>query len=290
VIETPKSVIATASVRIYSYSGTSDQRKFHGIVSRLLGRKQILRNRPIAQRAAFSTFSRLAWPKGDASRLALPLLRPLVSTIFLIHRFDTNMPDGNVKGIEVVGYSRENNSYPMHSFDRLGSASVMHARIEKEIWTFGSESLRALLEAFATTERSLRVFRSCAQAMAHLGSLGWISGNYSHLHQSAYGGDVMAPETTIRDRSAIDWALLIARVVVGVVFMAHGAQKLFGAFEGPGPLGVQMMGPLVYLVSVGVLRGFWGSFLAFPRAFPRRQLFSSCSGQSEWFTPGTASS
>ncbi len=56
---------------------------------------------------------------------------------------------------------------------------------------------------------------------------------------------VMASETTIRDRSAVDWALLVARTVVGVIFMAHGAQKLFGAFGGPGLSAiVQMMGPL----------------------------------------------
>ena len=58
----------------------------------------------------------------------------------------------------------------------------------------------------------------------------------------------MQSESNNHDRSAIAWALLIARVIVGLVFAAHGAQKLFGAFGGPG-LGtvVQMMGPLGYL-------------------------------------------
>jgi DoxX-like protein len=52
---------------------------------------------------------------------------------------------------------------------------------------------------------------------------------------------------TGRDRSVIDWALLVARVFVGVIFMAHGAQKLFGAFGGPGLSAVvQMTGPFVF--------------------------------------------
>jgi putative oxidoreductase len=78
----------------------------------------------------------------------------------------------------------------------------------------------------------------------------------------------MAPETTIRDRSAVDWALLVARVFVGVVFMAHGAQKLFGVFGGPGLSAfVQMMGPLAYLVAVGEFFGGLGVALGFLSRF-----------------------
>jgi putative oxidoreductase len=69
----------------------------------------------------------------------------------------------------------------------------------------------------------------------------------------------MASATVIRDRSSVDWALLTARVVVGVIFMAHGAQKLFGAFGGPGLSAVvEMMGPLGYLVTVGEFFGGLG--------------------------------
>jgi putative oxidoreductase len=69
----------------------------------------------------------------------------------------------------------------------------------------------------------------------------------------------MTSETTIRDRAAVDWSLLILRVVVGVVFMAHGAQKLFGAFGGPGLAGVvQMLGPIGYLVTIGEFFGGLG--------------------------------
>ena len=69
----------------------------------------------------------------------------------------------------------------------------------------------------------------------------------------------MTPENTFRDRSAVDWALLLARFFTGIVFTAHGAQKLFGAFGGPGLSGaVQMMGPLGYLVTIGEFFGGLG--------------------------------
>ena len=65
------------------------------------------------------------------------------------------------------------------------------------------------------------------------------------------------PDT--HDHSAVDWAILNARVVVGGIFMAHGAQKLFGAFGGPGLAAVvQMMGPLGYLVTIGEFFGGLG--------------------------------
>ena len=40
--------------------------------------------------------------------------------------------------------------------------------------------------------------------------------------------------TVSQDRPAVDIALLVVRVVAGLIFAAHGAQKLFGAFGGPG--------------------------------------------------------
>lgn len=78
----------------------------------------------------------------------------------------------------------------------------------------------------------------------------------------------MSTEKTIRDRSAVDWAILIARVIVGAVFMAHGAQKLFGAFGGPGLSAVVgMMGPLGYLVSIGEFFGGLGLVVGFLSRF-----------------------
>ena len=78
----------------------------------------------------------------------------------------------------------------------------------------------------------------------------------------------MASEIVMRDRSAVDWALLIARAVVGIVFMAHGSQKLFGAFGGPGLSAfVQMLGPLGYLVAIGEFFGGLGLVIGFLSRF-----------------------
>jgi len=78
----------------------------------------------------------------------------------------------------------------------------------------------------------------------------------------------MSTENTTGDRSAVDWAILFARLFVGVVFMAHGAQKLFGAFGGPGLSAfVGMMGPLGYLVSVGEFFGGLGLVVGFLTRF-----------------------
>jgi putative oxidoreductase len=71
-----------------------------------------------------------------------------------------------------------------------------------------------------------------------------------------------------QDRPAVDWALLVVRVVAGIIFMAHGAQKVFGAFGGPGLAGVvQMMGPVGYLVAIGEFFGGLGLVVGFLSRF-----------------------
>ncbi len=66
------------------------------------------------------------------------------------------------------------------------------------------------------------------------------------------------------NRLAIDIALAILRAVVGVIFVAHGSQKLFGAFGGPGLAGVvSMMGPIGYLVTIGEFFGGLGLIVGF---------------------------
>src|SRR4051812_2922760 len=72
------------------------------------------------------------------------------------------------------------------------------------------------------------------------------------------------------DRTAVDVALFAVRIVVGLIFMAHGSQKMFGMFGGPGlQTTVQMFGggPLGYLVSIGEFFGGVGLVFGFLSRF-----------------------
>ena len=77
------------------------------------------------------------------------------------------------------------------------------------------------------------------------------------------------------DRSAVDVALLLVRIIVGVIFAAHGAQKLFGAFGGPGLAAtVEKMGGgvLPYLVTIGEFFGGVGLIVGFLTRFSAASL------------------
>jgi putative oxidoreductase len=71
-----------------------------------------------------------------------------------------------------------------------------------------------------------------------------------------------------QDRPEVNISLLIMRVVVGIIFAAHGAQKLFGAFGGPGlatmvqppPNGMGLLG---YPVTIGEFFGGLGLIVGF---------------------------
>ncbi|HEY4724233.1 MAG TPA: DoxX family protein [Anaerolineae bacterium] len=79
--------------------------------------------------------------------------------------------------------------------------------------------------------------------------------------------------TMLQDRQAVEVSLLVVRVVVGVIFTAHGAQKLFGAFGGPGLTAiVQMMGPIGYLVTIGEFFGGLGLIFGFLSRFSAASL------------------
>lgn len=75
------------------------------------------------------------------------------------------------------------------------------------------------------------------------------------------------------DRQAVDVSLLLVRVIVGIIFAMHGAQKLFGAFEGLGlAKTVEMMGPIGYLVTIGEFFGGLGLVVGFLTRFSAASL------------------
>ena len=77
------------------------------------------------------------------------------------------------------------------------------------------------------------------------------------------------------DRSAVDVSLLVVRIIVGVIFAAHGAQKLLGAFGGDGLAAtVEKMGGgvLPYLVTIGEFFGGVGLILGFLTRFSAASL------------------
>ena len=75
------------------------------------------------------------------------------------------------------------------------------------------------------------------------------------------------------DRCAVDIALLVARIIVGIVFMAHGSQKLFGAFGGQGfSATIQSMGTLGYFLIAGEFFGGLGLIVGFLSRFSAASL------------------
>jgi putative oxidoreductase len=81
----------------------------------------------------------------------------------------------------------------------------------------------------------------------------------------------------VNDRPVVDFALLCVRVIVGVIFAAHGAQKLFGAFGGPGLDAIVKpppdgMGTLGYFVAVGEFFGGLGLIVGFLSRFSAASL------------------
>src|SRR5918999_2754394 len=88
----------------------------------------------------------------------------------------------------------------------------------------------------------------------------------------------MNPATNeLQDRKAVDVSLLIVRVIAGIIFAAHGAQKLFGAFGGPGLAAMVQpppdgMGPIGYPVTIGEFFGGLGLIVGFLTRFSAASL------------------
>jgi putative oxidoreductase len=85
------------------------------------------------------------------------------------------------------------------------------------------------------------------------------------------------PNTPSIDRPAVDLSLLVVRVIAGVIFAVHGAQKLFGAFGGPGLQAIVAaeppgMGPLGYPVTIGEFFGGLGLIVGFLTRFSAASL------------------
>lgn len=77
------------------------------------------------------------------------------------------------------------------------------------------------------------------------------------------------------DRTAVHFSLLLIRVIVGVIFMAHGSQKMFGWFGGYGlAKTVEMFGggAIGYLVPIGEFFGGVGLVFGFLSRFSAASL------------------
>ena len=84
-------------------------------------------------------------------------------------------------------------------------------------------------------------------------------------------------QIALQDRATVDVSLLILRVIVGIIFAAHGAQKLFGAFGGPGLAAMvaeppKGMGLLGYPVTIGEFFGGLGLIVGFLTRFSAASL------------------
>lgn len=71
-----------------------------------------------------------------------------------------------------------------------------------------------------------------------------------------------------QDRLPVNLSLLIVRVIAGLIMAAHGAQKMFGWFDGPGltPM-VEQFGFLGYLIAIGEFFGGLGLIAGFLARF-----------------------
>src|SRR6186997_367188 len=75
-------------------------------------------------------------------------------------------------------------------------------------------------------------------------------------------------------KTAREWGYLVLRAALGVIFMAHGAQKLFGWFGGPGYAATagffgEKLGIPVPLATLAMLTEFGGGLAVLLGVFTR---------------------
>ena len=75
------------------------------------------------------------------------------------------------------------------------------------------------------------------------------------------------------DRFAVEFSLFVVRVIVGIIFFYHGAQKMFGWYGGHGLTATaEQMGPIGYLVAIGECFGGLGLIVGFLTRFSAASL------------------
>src|SRR5436190_15476536 len=87
----------------------------------------------------------------------------------------------------------------------------------------------------------------------------------------------------LQDRSAVNASLRVVCAIAGIIFAAHGAQKVFGAFGGPGLATMVQpppdgMGLLGYPVTIGEFFGGLGLIVGFLCRFSAASLIVIMAG------------
>lgn len=69
----------------------------------------------------------------------------LAGGYFLEHRFEARIGEDTITGVELIGYDETAKNYPMYSFDSQGNSVLMHATVDKNVWSIVGETERSRL-------------------------------------------------------------------------------------------------------------------------------------------------
>jgi len=59
---------------------------------------------------------------------------------FLVRRFETKSPVGDIRGLEVIGYDSEARAYLQRGFDSFGQAHTYRGTVQGDTWTWTYEA------------------------------------------------------------------------------------------------------------------------------------------------------